>query len=126
MRTNSISNPYLQHREGSDVDDVLTLSAACTRFGRSATLVEVPLRDESLSRQHCAIVHSSDRESFLIDLGSASGSYVDGERLAPHKPRKLADGSVLSFGSGPATYTFRVVPPSNAAGAGARGGKRKR
>jgi pSer/pThr/pTyr-binding forkhead associated (FHA) protein len=132
VRSNSVSNPYLQHLadDGADIDETLPLRTACTHFGRSAAHVEVVIRDDSLSRQHAAIVHSAERESFLIDLGSASGTFVDGERLEAHKLCKLTVGAVLSFGACAATYTFRVVSASQQqqqqGEAASKGGKRKR
>ena len=62
VRSNTVSNPYLAHREdeGGDIDETLRLSSAVTSFGRSAQLVDIVVRDDSLSRQHAAIVHSCD------------------------------------------------------------------
>lgn len=84
--------------------------------------IDCPIAIHSPSWQHAAIVHSSDREAFLIDLGSASGTSVDAVRAVPHKPHALADGAVIKLGDSTATYTFRVVT----AGGGKQGGKRKR
>ena len=125
VRSNTVSNPYLAHREedGGDVDEVLPLRASSTSFGRSAQLVDVVIRDESVSRQHAAVVHSSDGESFLIDMGSAAGTFVDAERVPPQRPIKLSDGMAISFGICRATYTFRVAAQGGKAGKGA---KRKR
>lgn len=58
--------------------------------------------------------------SFLIDLGSASGSQLDGERLPKEQPVKLKDGTVIRFGLCRTTYTFRIVDAQQAKG------KRKR
>ena len=110
VRANDVSNPYLTHleEEGGDVDEVLSLAAACTTFGRSAQLTDVVLRDDSVSRQHAAVLHA-EADSFVLDLGSASGTFVDGKPLKPHKPHKLASGMAISLGTSRQTYTFRLL-----------------
>lgn len=125
VRSNTVSNPYLSHlgEDGAGVDEYLPLATQCTAFGRSAAHADVVLRDESISRQHAAIVHTDD-ESFLIDLGSAAGSFVDGKRAPANKPLALRDGSVISLGESPATYTFRAA--NEGAAAANATGKRKR
>ena len=84
-----------------------------------ARRAQVVIRHESVSRQHAAVLHA-ERDSYVFDLGSASGTFVDGERLQPHKTHTLVDGEAVSFGDCRATYTFKAAeePPA--------GGKRKR
>ena len=116
MRSTSVSNPYLQHLadEGGGIDEVLPISGRATVFGRSSH-ADVVLREDSVSRQHAAIVHDSEGRSFLLDLGSATGSYVDKARVASGKTAPLADGAVITLGASANTYTFRVErPPPNA------------
>ena len=122
VRSNHVANPYLEHLADGTVDQRLPLSTPCTRFGRTAALVDHVVADASISRQHAAIVHTSERESYLFDLGSASGSFVDATRVEPNQPVLLTDGAVISLGVCPATYTFRVVRDATAPS----GGKRKR
>ena len=83
------------------------------------------LRDESISRQHAAIVHD-DNESYLHDIGSASGTFLNHERVRPDQPVKLHDGAAISLGDCRATYTFRVAKAAAAGGGAGSGGKRKR
>ena len=126
VRSNSVSNPYLAHLaagEGGDYDEVLPLTESCTRFGRSAAHADIVVRDDTLSRQHAAIVHTED-ESFLVDLGSAAGSFVDGTRAEAQRPLRLADGAVISLGDCPTTWTFRCE--QDGGGSAAPSGKRKR
>ena len=127
VRSNHVANPYLEHLAGGDIDEFVKLSSPCTVFGRSAAHAEVVVPDGSISRQHAAIVHTSEKQSYLIDLGSAGGSFIDGERASGEKPVLLNDGSVISFGACAATYTFRVGAAGGASGAQpTRGDKRKR
>ena len=81
--------------------------------------MDVVLKDTSISRQHAAIIHA-DGTAFLQDLGSASGSRVDGVRLAANKAHALAEGAVVTLGECKTTYTYRL----SAKGKGAA--KRKR
>lgn len=123
MRTNSFSNPYLSHlaaEDGGDVDEVIQLSTPCTLFGRFTQVVDVLVRHESISRQHAALLHA-DRNSYLLDLGSASGTCIDGVRVPHEQTVCLKHGQVITFGECKATYTFCARPK-----AAAEGGKRKR
>ena len=42
------------------------------------------LDHDSISREHAAIVHAFQGESFVIDLGSRYGTFVDGQKIEPH------------------------------------------
>ena len=68
---------------------------------RGARAVVVP--HETVSRQHAAIVHDEET-TYIVDLGSAHGTFVDGARLAADEHRKLVDGALLSLGSAPFGY----------------------
>ena len=94
----------------------LPLRTRCTSFGRSAQHVDYVVKDDSVSRQHAAVVHSPDGESYLLDLGSSSGTYVEGRRVSEQV--KLSDGVAFSLGTCKMTFTYRMAAPS--------GGKRKR
>jgi len=121
VRSHAFSNPYLAHfadEEGGDADELFALKTRCTLLGRSAAVVDVVLKDTSISRQHAAIIHA-DGTSFLQDLGSASGSHIDGVRLSANKPHALAEGAVITLGECKTTYTYRLS-------AQGKGAKRKR
>ncbi len=66
-------------------------------------LCDVALPHESVSRQHCAILHDEDT-TYVVDLGSAHGTYVDGVRLTADEHLPLRDGALLSLGSAPVGY----------------------
>ena len=111
VRSNAYSNPYLAHladEEGGDADELFRLTSACTVLGRSAGVCDVVLKDASISRQHAALLHA-DGATYVQDLGSASGSFVDGRRIPPNTPEKLADGTVLKLGECKSTYTYRMT-----------------
>lgn len=131
VRSTTVVNPYLEHlvTAGGDVDEVVMITQPATIFGRGSQS-DIVLREDSVSRQHAALLHDSENQSFLVDLGSATGSYVDGQRCetGPHgKPLRLKHGSVITLGTGANTYTFVVgAPKAEGSGGGAGGGKRRR
>ena len=53
---------------------------------------------QGLSRQH-AVIRWTEHGYELLDLGSANGTWLNDERLAPHKSYPLASGSHLRLGS---------------------------
>ena len=104
-------NPYLAHAEGdaaaaADADEVVELAGRATVLGRTAALVDVVVRDESVSRQHCALVNAEDA-TFVHDLNSATGTFVDGFRATAGFTR-LHDGAVIMVGNCATEYTYRV------------------
>ncbi len=64
-------------------------------IGRGDT-VNVRLADASVSRQHASI-RFEDRSFWLVDLGSANGTFVNGTALT--SARALRNGDRLQFGS---------------------------
>lgn len=58
------------------------------RIGRAIDRNQVVLNDSQVSRQH-AVVHRREKGFVLIDLASANGTFVDGERITE---RVLKDG----------------------------------
>ena len=61
-----------------------------------------------LSRHH-AKVYFRDGAWLVEDLGSANGSFLRGEQLAPSTPMKLVNGDVIRFGTVAASIAFERV-----------------
>ena len=80
------------------VDDALvrteTLTQNPIKIGRLPSS-HLYLDAEGVSRMH-AVIETSGDEVVIIDLGSASGTLVDGQKV---NKAKLVDGSTLQFGS---------------------------
>ena len=71
---------------------------------------DIVVEDGAISRNH--VVIRAQREIEIIDLGSANGTFVDGERIAAHTPTRLGPG--CSFEAGGAMFKLQVhtrVPP---------------
>lgn len=52
----------------------------------------------AVSRRHCVITHSDGR-NFATDLGSANGTYLNGNKLEPNKVRPINEGDKLKLGN---------------------------
>jgi len=83
------------------------LDDACTVIGRHGQLADLVVADDSVSRQHAVIVHRDD-ESFIMDMGSTHGTYVDSEASQPNQFVPMEDGSKLRIGKASSTFTFRL------------------
>ena len=77
----------------------LRRSAHGHSFGRLPDLVDHSLAVEGLSRRHFRI--SMDRgRTFLEDLNSTNGTFVNGERLVPYRARQLRANDEITAGAG--------------------------
>ena len=63
-------------------------------------------RFDNVSRRHALIVVRDDG-AWVEDLASTNGTWVDGERLAAHRPVRLRDGAELRFAA-ELTATLRI------------------
>ncbi|EOD28046.1 hypothetical protein EMIHUDRAFT_235244 [Emiliania huxleyi CCMP1516] len=78
-----------------------TLQIGMTRAvvaGRSPD-ADVVLEHPSASRRHAAVLHHASGAVYLVDLGSAHGTFLAGTRLPPHEPTVWADGTAARFGA---------------------------
>lgn len=74
----------------------LTFEAARVVIGRGEGC-EVRLPDESVSSRHASI-RQKGTAHVIEDEGSTNGTYLAGQRLAPHASRPLADGDLVRIG----------------------------
>jgi len=70
--------------------------AASAVVGRGAE-ADVLLTDETVSRRHCTLERRGGRW-FVADVGSRSGTLVNGVRLEPMRAAALADGDLVTVG----------------------------
>jgi pSer/pThr/pTyr-binding forkhead associated (FHA) protein len=59
-------------------------------------LADITLPDPAMSSRHARLTHRADGV-WLEDLGSANGTFVNGDRVAA--PRRLCDGDELRLGN---------------------------
>ncbi|NET60248.1 MAG: FHA domain-containing protein [Symploca sp. SIO2E6] len=88
---------------------IATLSATPFTIGREPSNSLV-IEDSLCSRYHSQIFQQPDPQGTicyqLIDIGSSNGTFVNGERLAPHQPCWLTTGHVIRIGN--QEWTFEV------------------
>ena len=75
----SATEPCLVVLVGQNVGETHRLTGSETVLGRSAS-TSIPLDDDAISRKHAKIV-CREKEVLLEDLGSANGTFVNGERV---------------------------------------------
>ena len=76
---------------------VARLEAPELVIGRLGPGFWVTERDDAVSRRHC-VVGVGDEEVTVCDADSTNGTFVDGQRLIPHRSVPLRDGQVLRAG----------------------------
>lgn len=88
---------YLEPLENaSDHSALIPLAGSNVSLGRDPKRVDVTFRDRSVSRLHARIVESHGTYR-IYDEGSASGTYVNYERISL-SPRALSDKDDIHFG----------------------------
>ncbi len=60
-------------------------------------LTQFGAEDMGVSRIH-ALIAAGSNPPMLVDLGSANGTFVNGQKLVPDQPWTLHDGDELRFG----------------------------
>jgi len=83
-------------------------------LGRSTDKVTYSLDHPSISRLHALIVHHQRLQAFfLIDCGSAHGTYLAGKRIEPKVPVRIAEGTTpsapINFGGSSRVYVLQSL-----------------
>lgn len=82
---------------------------------------DIVLEHASASREHAAILHHRSGAIYLIDLGSAHGTFLGSSRLPPREPTLWPEGTACIFGGSSRSHVLRVqstaplVPPHGVA-----------
>lgn len=72
----------------------IPIHGSCS-IGRSASN-QISLESDKVSRRHAIIQAQSDKDFWLIDLGSSNGTYLNAQRIS--NPRRLQHGDKISIG----------------------------
>ncbi len=91
----------------ADTERLITLQSENVTLGRSLDEAQIVLAHPSISRLHARIRRRAPGEYWVYDEGSASGTYLNYQRLGL-TPRPLEDGCLLQFGQ--IRATFRLLP----------------
>jgi len=93
----------------------LTLQG-CYRIGRSPNS-DVQLMHATSSRRHALIFHHTNGSCYIVDCGSAHGTFINGNRIISTPrggviiPHKVKRGAMIRFGSaGAPSYVLKSFP----------------
>jgi pSer/pThr/pTyr-binding forkhead associated (FHA) protein len=64
-------------------------------LGRNQAKVDLPLLHDSISREHAAIIFDEHLGAQIIDLGSTTGTLLNGSKLNENLPNELKDNSEI-------------------------------
>lgn len=98
---------YLDVIKDGEVLDRINLDKRRHIFGRQFHTCDFVLDHQSVSRQHAAVVPHKNGSIYVIDLGSAHGTFVANERLTKDSPVELETGQSLKFAASTRTYILR-------------------
>jgi len=90
--------------QGPDKGRRFELPDALALVGRESR--QLPLTDNTVSRRHCELFPAEDNSWILKDLGSANGTWINGQRIERTAVLKLGDQirvgrTILVFGAQP-------------------------
>ncbi|XP_042520634.1 protein phosphatase 1 regulatory inhibitor subunit PPP1R8 homolog [Macadamia integrifolia] len=98
---------YLEVLKDGEVLDRINLDKRRHIFGRQFPMCDFVLDHQSVSRQHAAVVPHKNGSVYVIDLGSAHGTFVANERLSKDNPVELEVGQSLRFAASTRSYILR-------------------
>ncbi|KAK3985642.1 SMAD/FHA domain-containing protein [Cladorrhinum sp. PSN332] len=109
--------------KGQDIVDTIDLNArSCWLVGREVAVVDLPAEHPSISKQHAVIQfrYTEKRNEFgdkigrvkpyLIDLESANGTLLNGEKVPESRYLELRNKDMVQFGSSTREYVFMLAP----------------
>ena len=91
----AIQGDYLELADPGERPRHIPLAKARIQIGRSTTC-EVPLGGIYVSRRHARLERDEHQQWRLIDLGSANGSFVNGQRI---QVATLGSGDIVGIGN---------------------------
>ncbi|KAK1658851.1 SMAD/FHA domain-containing protein [Colletotrichum godetiae] len=109
--------------KGADVVDTVDLNLrSCWLMGREAAVVDFAAEHPSISKQHAVIQfrHVEKRNEFgdrigkvkpyLIDLESANGTVLNGDKVAESRYYELRDKDMIKLGHSTREYVLMLAP----------------
>ncbi|KAL3627232.1 hypothetical protein CASFOL_028595 [Castilleja foliolosa] len=108
---------YLDVLKDGEVIDQIKLDKKRHIFGRQFHACDFVLDHQSVSRQHAVVVPHKNGSVYVIDLGSAHGTFVANERLTKDSPVELEVGQSIRFAASTRIYVLRknkaaLFPPA--------------
>lgn len=106
-------------KNGEPIDKPLYIHRqTCYLFGRERRVADVPLDHPSISKQHAVMQYRhTDKEGadgmmhsgvrpYLMDLGSANGTYLNNDRIEPERYYELLEKDMIKFGHSTREYVL--------------------
>src|SRR5262249_2333894 len=100
------SSPVSKHVDGTTAPTrVLTVDGHPVEVNKKMLIgreagADVQLQDAGISRKHATIRVDENGNTFVKDLASGNGTYINGEKLPPFAERKLGPDDKLFLGGG--------------------------
>ena len=111
VKKQKINNDLEVKTNKFDVSKRIQLSTRL-KIGREKNS-DIKLDDLSISKNHAEITQNQSGGFDLVDLGSSSGSYINGQRV---KRRTLQLGDIISIGSFSTRFNGSALEPIDASG----------
>ena len=109
--------------KGADIMETVELGQrSCWLFGRESAVADFPIEHPSCSKQHAVIQfryvekkneygdRSGKVRPYIIDLESANGTDVNGEKMPSGRYLELRDKDVIKFGQSSREYVIMLPP----------------
>jgi diguanylate cyclase (GGDEF)-like protein len=100
---------YLIVVRGGIPGTMLRLGQKSSSLGRSAENT-FQVHDSTVSRRHAVISIDAAGTTWLMDLGSTNGTFVNGRRIATQTPFQVGDGSRIQLGSATLLKYLKLDP----------------
>ena len=86
-------------------EKMFTIGRFDASVGSKQSNFEFDKKTKAVSRRHAVIEQNADGY-IIVDLNSAAGTFINGQKLSPNVPYKLEHGSRVSFGHSGADYIW--------------------
>ena len=105
-----LDNCGLKVRENGRTIQTITDIAKkpCVLFGNDSSMNDIKLAHESTSRRHAMIGSGSSGNIYVMDLGSANGTFVNDKQLAKKIREPLRHDDIITFGVSTTEYIVKL------------------
>jgi serine/threonine protein kinase len=108
-----LRQPREQAVLSSNSNQEYALAGRVTVIGRNPLPeCQLTLAGDDVSRRHAQIVKQTDAY-YVIDINSANGTYLNGQKLVAGQLTRLVPDSTLKIGSHYLTFTIKMLLPSS-------------
>jgi hypothetical protein len=108
LRARGSTEVYEVRPQKSDHEIIVGRSSSGSAIAPDVDLKDRQAADLGVSRMHLALRYDPDQKAILVsDLGSANGTYINGQRVLPKEVRALRHGDELRLGRLMLIVSFR-------------------